>query len=111
MSRSSLLLAAVVSVTAPAMAATLPCGNGDPCVLNSSVTIPTGLCDIRPRSLVVGNKQITISGAGEFKILAQKVTLQPGARFIATGIDGQTTVTLDSASTMDIQSQGTSKSK
>lgn len=108
--RSVLLAALALTIATPAMAA-LPCGNSDPCVLNSTVTIPVGLYDIRPRSLVVGNKQITISGAGEFKILANNVTMQPGARFIATGTDGQTTVSLDAAGTMDIQSQGTSKSK
>jgi hypothetical protein len=73
--------------------------------------VPVGVYDIRPRSLSVGNKQITISGAGELKILAANVTFQPGARFIATGTDGNTTVTLDATGTIDLQSMGTSKSK
>jgi hypothetical protein len=98
--------------TAPALAA-LPCANpaADPCLISSTATIPVGVYDIRPMSLSVANKQITVSGAGELKILAANVTFQPGARFIATGTDGNTTVTLDATGFIDIQSQGTSKSK
>jgi hypothetical protein len=105
------ILAGLVAV--PASAQTLPCVSPatDPCVINSTATVPVGVYDIRPKSLVVGNKQITVSGAGELKILAANVTFQPGARFIATGTDGNTTVTLDATGTIDLQSQGTSKSK
>src|SRR5262249_7766808 len=96
-----------------ALAATLPCANpaADPCLISSTATIPVGVYDIRPKSLSVGNKQITISGAGEMKILAANITFQPGARFIATATYGHTTVTLDATGTIDLQSQGTSKSK
>jgi hypothetical protein len=103
----------VLSAVAPAWGA-LPCANpSDPavCLINSTVTVPVGIYDIRPKSLSVGNRTITVSGAGELKILAANVTFQPGARFIATGTDGETTVTLDATGTIDIQSQGTSKSK
>jgi hypothetical protein len=109
--RLALLSTVVVLAAAPALAVNLPCLNVDPCVINSSSTIPAGLYDIRPRSLVIGNKQITISGAGEFKVLANNVTFQPGARIIADSSVNLMTVTLDAAGTMDLQSQGTSKSK
>ena len=107
-----LLLFAALLVAAPA-AAQLPCANpaADPCVIGSTVTIPVGIYDIRPKSLSVANKQITVSGAGELRILAADVVFQPGARFIATGTDGNTTVTLEATGSIDLQSQGTSKSK
>jgi hypothetical protein len=91
----------------------LPCQSptADPCVLGSSVTVPVGVYDIRPKSLVLQNKAITVSGVGEFKILANNITIQPGGRFLATTTDGATTVTLDATGFIDIQSQGTSKSK
>jgi hypothetical protein len=109
--RLSLLATMVVLAAAPALAVNLPCLNVDPCVINSSSTIPVGLYDIRPRSLVIGNKQLTISGAGEFKVLANNITFQPGARILADSSVNLMTVTLDAAGVMDIQSQGTSKSK
>jgi hypothetical protein len=109
-SRLLLLSTLLVGAAVPA-AAQLPCPAGDPCFINSTVTIPVGVYDIRPRSLVVGNRTITVSGAGELKILAANVTIQPGGRFVATGTDGNTTVTLDATGTIDLQSQGTSKSR
>src|SRR5262245_55920100 len=104
------LLTSLVLAT-PAAAQTLPCPAGDPCLINSTVTVPVGTYDIRPRSLSVGNKQITVSGAGELKILAANITFQPGARFIGTGTDGNTRVTLDATGFIDLQTQNTSKSK
>jgi hypothetical protein len=59
----------------------------------------------------VANKQLTITGVGEMKILANNITFQPGGRFVTTGTDGATSITLDAAGFIDIQSQGTSKSK
>src|SRR5580765_4830813 len=94
-------------------AAPLTCttSSGD-CVLSGSVTtINTGVYDLRPRNLVIPNKQYTISGAGEFKVLAANITSQPGGRLIATGTDGNTTVTLDATGFISLQSQSTSKSK
>src|SRR5262245_61235487 len=107
------LILATLMGAGPALAATLPCANpaADPCLISSTATIQTGVYGIRPKSLSVGNKSITIAGAGEMKILANNITFQPGARFIATGTDGNTTVTLDAAGFIDIQSQGTSGSK
>src|SRR5689334_13888837 len=98
------LLATLVGA-GPALAAVLPCSSpaADPCLISSTVTIPVGVYDIRPKSLSVGNKQITVSGAGELKILAANITFQPGARFIATGTDGNTTITLDATGTIDLQ--------
>src|SRR5690242_10837712 len=102
---------------ASASAQTLPCVSQatDPCVINSTVNLPVGTYDIRPRSLSVGNKTITVTGATaltpELKILANNITLTPGARFIAGGTDGNTTITLDAAGTLSMQTQGTSGSK
>ena len=99
-----LVLLTLFVAAAPA-AAQLPCANpaADPCVIGSSVTIPVGIYDIRPKSLSVANKQITVGGAGELKILAANITFKPGARFIATGTDGNTIVTLDATGAIDLQ--------
>src|SRR5688572_14538790 len=98
-------------LAAPAGAQSLPCPAGDPCLINTTTNVAVGVYDIRPRSLSVGNKQITVTGAGELKILAANITFQPGARFIATGTDGNTRVNLDATGFIDLQAQGTSKSK
>lgn len=105
------LLAGLVAV--PASAQTLPCVSQatDPCVINSTVNVAVGTYDIRPKSLSVANKTITVTGAGELKILANNITFQPGARFVVDGTDGNTTITLDAAGTLTLQSQGTSHSK
>jgi len=114
MSFRSLVLSilTIATLAAPA-AAQLPCvtPGADPCVINSTVNLPVGTYDIRPKSLVVMNKQITVTGAGELHILANNVTFQPGGRFVATGTDGATTIAFQSDQFIDIQSQGTSKSK
>ncbi len=94
-------------------AAALPCANpaADPCLISSAATVPVGVYDIRPKSLSVANKTITVSGAGELRILANDITIQPGGRFVASGTDGNTTITLDAAGAISLQSQGTSKSR
>jgi hypothetical protein len=106
-----LFLATVV----PAAAQTLPCQGGqeaDPCVLGSPTSsIPVGTYDIRPRSLSVTNRQFTVTGTGIFKVLAQNITLQPGARFVVSSNTGNTGITFDAAGTFEMQSQGNSKSK
>jgi hypothetical protein len=72
---------------------------------------PAGTYDIRPRSLSVGNKQLTLTGAGTVKILAKNITFTPGARFISVGTSGNIAVDLEADGFIDIQTQGTSKSK
>jgi hypothetical protein len=107
-----------------AAAQTLPCQGGqeaDPCLLNASAQIPVGSYDIRPRSLSIANKQIAITGVGTFTVLAQNITLQPGARVIAPGVPddpdtpanegGITNVTLDATGMFTMQSSGNTKSK
>jgi hypothetical protein len=100
-------------VAAAPAAAQLPCVNpaADPCLINSSVDLATGIYDIRPKSLSLGNKQLTITGVGELQILANNITFQPGGRLVADGTEGNTTITLEATGTIDLQSQGTSKSK
>ncbi|MGH7894344.1 MAG: hypothetical protein ACREQL_06725 [Candidatus Binatia bacterium] len=107
------LVALLVSAAAAPAAAQLPCQvpGADPCVLTNGTPIPVGINDIRPRSLVVKNKQFDVTGAGELKILANNITFEPGARFISNGTDGNQTITLDATGFLDLQSQGTSKSK
>ena len=92
--------------------AALPCQSptGD-CVLATKTTIPTGTYDIRPRNLVVQNKEITVGGAGTFQILAANITLQPGARFISNEPTGNVLVQLNASGTVDLQREGTSKSR
>ena len=111
MSRLPLLIG-LLALPVLAGAQTLPCQNpaADPCVIAASVTIPPGTYDIRPKSLVIQNKQITL-GVGVFAVSANNVTFQPGARIIATDTNGATSVVIDATGTMDIQSQGTTKSR
>src|SRR5262249_22032317 len=97
---------------AGADAATLPCQSAaDPCVLGSTATIPVGVYDIRPRSLDIKQKTITISGGGEFRIEAANVLFEPGARMVSTGSDGNLQVVINATGTITLQSQGTSKSR
>ena len=111
--RSVLFSFLTIAALAGTAAAQLPCATpgADPCVLSSTANIPVGTYDIRPKSLVVTNKQLTITGVGEMKILANNITFQPGGRFVTTGTDGATRITLAASGAIDIQSQGTSKSK
>ena len=108
-----LSLLTIFALATSAVAQSLPCANpaADPCTLSSTVNIPVGVYDIRPKSLVVTNKQLTITGVGEMKILANNITFQPGGRFVTTDTDGMTNITLAADGTIDIQSQGTAKSK
>ena len=100
-------------VAAPASAQLLPCVSQatDPCVINSTANIPAGTYDIRPRSLSVANKQLTLTASGTVKILANNITFQPGARFISIGTSGNIAVDLEATGFIDLQTQGTSKSK
>jgi hypothetical protein len=98
--------------TATAQADLLPCksASGD-CVINPD-TLAVGLYDIRPRNLVVQNHAINVTGVGELHILANNITLQPGARLLATTASGNgNNVTLEADGTLAVQSQGTSQSK
>src|SRR5262245_1806312 len=100
-------------VAAPASAQLLPCVSQatDPCVISSTANIAVGTYDIRPRSLSVGNKQLTLTGAGTVKILANNITFTPGARVISIQTTGNIAVDLEATGFIDIQSMGTSKSK
>jgi len=104
-------------VAGTASAQLLPCVSQatDPCLINSTTNIPAGTYDIRPRSLSVANKQLTLTTtpvtSGTVKILANNITFQPGARFISIGTSGNIAVDLEATGFIDIQSQGTSKSK
>jgi len=83
----------------------------DPCTVDSSVTIPPGVYDIRPRSLDIKNKTITVSGAGAFEIDAANILLEPGARVVDNEPNGSVTFTFMADGTFTTQSQGTSKSR
>lgn len=83
----------------------------DPCVLNDSVTIPAGLYDIRPRSLDIKNKTITVAGSGVFGIAAANILLEPGARLVSNEPNGDITFAVVADGTFTTQSQGTSKSR
>jgi hypothetical protein len=83
----------------------------DPCILGDSVTIPAGLYDIRPRSLDIKNKAITVSGSGMFEIEATNILFEPGARLIDNEPNGNISFTLVADGTFTTQSQGTSKSR
>src|SRR4030095_7408468 len=89
---AALLFGSLV-VAAPAAAQLLPCQTNqtvDPCFINTTTNIPAGTYDIRPRSLQVGNRALTITGSGEFKVIAQNIVLQPGARIFAAGTPDNT---------------------
>ena len=121
---AALLLGSLV-VAAPAAAQVLPCQNpldATTCTLASpTTTLLVGTYDIRPKSLVITNRAFTIVGGGEFKVLANNITLQAGARITAPGIADNTNtpvneaipckVTFDAAGTLDILNQGNTKSK
>jgi hypothetical protein len=92
--------------------AALPCqGPAGDCVIATSATVATGVYDIRPRNLVVQNKNVTVSGAGLFEILANNITLQPGGRFTTNEPNGNVTVDLEASGAIQLQRQGTSKSR
>src|SRR4051812_48417942 len=99
-------------VAAPSSAQTFPCVSQltDPCVFNGS-TLAVGTYDIRPRSLSIPNRNITLTGAGLIKVLANNITFTPGGRWVASGTTGNIAVDLEATGFIDIQSQGTSKSK
>ncbi len=94
-------------------AALLPCANpaADPCVISSTATIPVGTYDIRPRSLDIKNKTITVAGPGTLTIEATNIIFEAGARVIANDVNGGDSVVLAADGTFTMQSTGTSKSK
>src|SRR5262252_5047190 len=80
-------------VSAGRALAALPCQSpiADPCVLPSQTTIPVGVYDIRPRSLDV-QRQITVSGIGDFAIYAANITLEPLGTFNVSDTTGSTSI-------------------
>jgi hypothetical protein len=108
------LAAALVASTALPAAAQLSCVNpaADPCVIDATANIAVGVYDIRPKSLTVGNKLFTLTGGpGTVHILANDIIFQPGARFVANHTAGLVAVTLEATGAIDLQSQGTSRSR
>src|SRR5690348_14916898 len=110
--RTVLLASVFVALLGSSAHAQLPCADpaADPCVLGNSVTIPIGTYDIRPRSLDVKNKAMTIGGVGAFAILATNIVLEPGARLLGNDPNGGSAITLQADGTLTMQSAGTSKS-
>lgn len=111
--RTVVLSVMCVAVLRSIALADLPCTDpaADPCVLDATVTIPVGTFDIRPRSLDIKNKTITISGAGTFAVTATNIVLEPGARVVGNDPNGDSTITLEADGTFTMQSAGTSKSR
>ena len=93
--RSTLLALTLVCLPAVALAtvaADLPCGSSDPCVVSTSIAVTDGsTLDFGARGVLVTASGDLDAGGGTMTINAGSLVLQPGGRLTSAG--GQITVT------------------
>lgn len=85
------LIGVLAAILAAGSARAQLCGpTDDPCVVSSSINVPTGsLFDLGGRDLVIAaNTTLTVQTTGLMTILAGNITLNDGARIVANGNDG-----------------------
>jgi cysteine-rich repeat protein len=93
------------------------CGpTDDPCIVASSLSVPSGsVFDLGGRDLIIAATRIlTVQGAGFLTIMANDITLDDGARIVASGNAGvggdislvaTGVITLDPSSRVDVTSE------
>lgn len=107
--------AAAATITASPAAAQFCSATADPCVVSANLVVPSGtIANLGSRDLIIqANKTVTVSGAGFLVIMARNVTLESGAKIVASGedgfggditIDATGAVLLQTSSRIDVQS-------
>src|SRR5262249_23817624 len=111
MSTRLLFIFTLLTALPAAGADVLPCAvpGGDPCLISSQVSIPVGIYDITPRSLII-TRALNITGIGDLAITAANVTLGPLGRINVIDTTGRTNVALAATGTLTMQSDATGRS-